>query len=354
SSLPCAACRSGVLLDVTDRVADRPEVLHVVSGDLDAELPPRGDHYLDHGQRVHVEVVDEGFVELYVRGGDAGDLVDDLCKTAEDLLLGVCHTWFSLVSRGSAASGYAVCRDWFLRKGDDLGGVDQTGAKADDQGETAALDLAGFQHSLHRERDRRRGGVALVRDIAGHRYVGRQLECLDHGIGDPHVGLVRDERVEVFGSYTGEVEGSLRDLGTIPHCPAEDRVTRHPQVWPFCCPRLAGGARFSRPRSLLDIWSRYGSVLVAMEGLGPALVLGDEVGLRAVRSPLDGTDGRIVGGPDDGCSGAVGEQERGGPVEAVGHIGQARDADDQDVPRRSGTHHALRELDPKAEAGARR
>src|SRR5262245_66679826 len=108
SSLPYKGCRSGVLLDVADCVADRPEVFHVVVGDLDAELLLRGDHDLDHGQRVHVEVVDEGLVELYVRRGDAGDLVDDLCETGEDLLLGVCHYLLLLDQSGSSACGYAV------------------------------------------------------------------------------------------------------------------------------------------------------------------------------------------------------------------------------------------------------
>src|SRR3954465_3420665 len=80
-------------LDEGDRVADRLEVLDLVVGDRDAELLLRGHDDLDHGQRVDVEVVDEGLVELDVIGIDAGDLVDDLGEVGADLLSG-CHLAF--------------------------------------------------------------------------------------------------------------------------------------------------------------------------------------------------------------------------------------------------------------------
>src|SRR6478735_2601699 len=75
-------------LDERDGVADGLEVLHLVVGDRDAELLLGGDDHLDHGQRVHVEVVDERLVELYVVGVDAGDLVDDLGEVGADLFGG--------------------------------------------------------------------------------------------------------------------------------------------------------------------------------------------------------------------------------------------------------------------------
>src|SRR4051794_30321384 len=74
-----------LLLDVGDGIADRLEVLHLVVGDLDVELLLGGDDDLDHRQRVDVQVVDERLVELYVVGGDARDLVDDLGQGAADL-----------------------------------------------------------------------------------------------------------------------------------------------------------------------------------------------------------------------------------------------------------------------------
>src|SRR4051794_26867409 len=86
-------------LDERDRVADRLEVLHLVVGDRDAELLLGGHDDLDHGQRVDVEVVDEGLVELDVIGIDAGDLVDDLGEVGADLLSG-CHLAFSFSSGG--------------------------------------------------------------------------------------------------------------------------------------------------------------------------------------------------------------------------------------------------------------
>src|SRR3954466_12655401 len=81
------------VLDEGDRVTDRLEVLHLVVGDRDAELLLGGHDDLDHGQRVDVEVVDEGLVELDVIGIDAGDLVDDLGEVGADLLSG-CHLAF--------------------------------------------------------------------------------------------------------------------------------------------------------------------------------------------------------------------------------------------------------------------
>src|SRR5919106_4572766 len=96
---------SGTLpLDESHGVTDGREVLHLVVRDLHAELLLGGDDHLDHRQRVDVEVVGEGLVELDVCRGDAGDLVDDVGKTAADLL-GTGHLGFSLV-------GVRVERGW--------------------------------------------------------------------------------------------------------------------------------------------------------------------------------------------------------------------------------------------------
>src|SRR5689334_18956904 len=84
--------RSGLVLeDVVGRVADRLEVLDVVVRDLDVEALFGGDDDLDHGQRVDVQVVGEGLVQLDVLGGDPGDLVDDLGETFDDLFLSGGH-----------------------------------------------------------------------------------------------------------------------------------------------------------------------------------------------------------------------------------------------------------------------
>src|SRR4051794_10831662 len=76
------------VLDEGDGVADGLEVLHLVVGDRDAELLLGGHDDLDHGQRVDVEVVDEGLVELDVLDGDTRDLVDDLGEVGADLFGG--------------------------------------------------------------------------------------------------------------------------------------------------------------------------------------------------------------------------------------------------------------------------
>src|SRR6478672_4968110 len=71
----CSALRA---LDEGDGVADGLEVLDLVVGDGHAELLLGGHDDLDHGERVDVEVVHEGLVQLDVVGVDAGHLVDDV------------------------------------------------------------------------------------------------------------------------------------------------------------------------------------------------------------------------------------------------------------------------------------
>jgi len=50
-----------------------------------------GDDDLDHGQRVDVQVVGEGLVQLDVLNRDAGDLVHDVGETGDDLFLSGGH-----------------------------------------------------------------------------------------------------------------------------------------------------------------------------------------------------------------------------------------------------------------------
>src|ERR1700754_1314036 len=72
-------------LDERDRVADGLQVLDLVVGDLHVELLLGGHHDLHHGERVDVEVVGEGLVQLDVLHRDAGDLVHDLGEVGTDL-----------------------------------------------------------------------------------------------------------------------------------------------------------------------------------------------------------------------------------------------------------------------------
>src|SRR4051794_25154170 len=81
---------SVVRLDVGNGVADGLQVLHLVVGDLDAELLLRGHHDLDHGQRVDVQVVGEGLLLGDVVRVDPGDLLQDLGEAGSDLFAS-CH-----------------------------------------------------------------------------------------------------------------------------------------------------------------------------------------------------------------------------------------------------------------------
>jgi hypothetical protein len=79
-----------IRLDVGDGVADSLEVLHLVVGDLDAELFLGGHHDLDHRQRVDVQVVGEGLFLGDVVRVHAGDLLEDLGQAGSDLSAS-CH-----------------------------------------------------------------------------------------------------------------------------------------------------------------------------------------------------------------------------------------------------------------------
>src|SRR3954454_19492722 len=96
---------SVIRLDVGNGVPDGLEVLHLVVGDLDAELLLGGHHDLDHGQRVDVQVVGEGLVLGDVVRVHPGDLLEDLGEAGSDLSAG-CHCggssrWWGLLAAGS-------------------------------------------------------------------------------------------------------------------------------------------------------------------------------------------------------------------------------------------------------------
>jgi hypothetical protein len=63
----------------------RLQLGELVVGDLDAELVLGLNGDLDHGERVDVEVVDEGLVGGHVGLLDARDLLHDFGEACEDL-----------------------------------------------------------------------------------------------------------------------------------------------------------------------------------------------------------------------------------------------------------------------------
>src|SRR3954453_16339469 len=105
-----------LLLDVPDGVADGLEVLHLVIGDGHAELLLSGDHDLDHRQRVDVEVLREGLVELDVVGVDAGDLVDEPGQAGADLPGGY-HGGFLFRLGVGASIGWCVVQNSVVPQG---------------------------------------------------------------------------------------------------------------------------------------------------------------------------------------------------------------------------------------------
>ena len=169
----------------------------------------------------------------------------------------------------------------------DLSGVRQAGAllEGDEQGEVAALGRALGVHPIQGQRDRGGRGLPLVGDVAGDAYVLGQLHGLGHRVGDPHVGLVRHEQIQVLYRDPGAVQRLQSNLRHLVGRPAEHRGAVHGDV---------------RQRRVLD-----------GEGLDPVRAQLDGAVLLAVEIPDDRADPRDVGGTDDDGAGAVSEDERG-------------------------------------------
>src|SRR6476469_8637969 len=109
--------------DEGDGVADGLEVLDLAVRDAHAELLLGVDDDRHHREGVDVEVLGEGLVHLDGRGVESGLLVDDLGKTLEDLLLGLCHlsTPWCVVPGGCRSVARMTRRDprecWTARAG---------------------------------------------------------------------------------------------------------------------------------------------------------------------------------------------------------------------------------------------
>src|SRR5687767_10969560 len=67
-----------VRLDVVERVLHRLDALGIFLGDLELELLLEGEDELDDGERVGLEIVDEGRLGTELLGGDLELLADDL------------------------------------------------------------------------------------------------------------------------------------------------------------------------------------------------------------------------------------------------------------------------------------
>lgn len=76
-----------VLDDVVDGVANGLDVLGLFVRDLNAEFLVAGVDDLDHGQRVDVEVVNEGLLKGDLGLVDTSDVIDDVSHVGKDLSL---------------------------------------------------------------------------------------------------------------------------------------------------------------------------------------------------------------------------------------------------------------------------
>ncbi|MPM55738.1 hypothetical protein SDC9_102535 [bioreactor metagenome] len=206
---------------------------------------------------------------------------------------------------------------------DDLAGIDQPGAEADDQGIVAGLGLAGFEQGLHGDRDGSRRRISHVLDVAADHDAFRQLEAAQHGIGDAIVRLVGDEDVELVGLQTCHLEGFHGLLDDVGGRPAENLVALH-----------------------VDLRAETA-------GCSDVEIVGvNDLGGVDLRAPYDRADGRRIRGADDCGACAIAEQEGGGTIGVVGLFAQHLDADHEHVVGGADAHHRVGEAHPIAEAGA--
>src|SRR5689334_7496441 len=108
-----------------------------------------------------------------------------------------------------------------LRAADDLPGVRETTAEAEQQYGRAGGYLATLDHLGQRERHAGRRGVTGADDVSGDDRVG-QVEPLDDAVDDAHVRLVSDERADLLGRDAGALAHLQRQRRERRRRPAED------------------------------------------------------------------------------------------------------------------------------------
>src|SRR5262245_23804308 len=227
---------SGVLDDVADGIADLPEVLHLVVRDLDAELLFGRDDDLDHRERVDVELLGEGLLLLHVGGIDAGDLLQDLGEARGDFLTAA-HIRGSLHALTVGCVGLSVALDGLLRfdrrhgavafrearlgTTDNLPGVGEAAAEAEEQHRRPGGHLPALHELGQSQRDTRRGRIARLDDVLGDDRV-RQLEPSGDPVDDAGIRLVGHERGDLARVHASALACLQRDRGEGGGRPAED------------------------------------------------------------------------------------------------------------------------------------
>src|SRR3954469_7253134 len=89
------------------------------------------------------------------------------------------------------------------RAADDLPGVREAAAEAEEQNRGARGHLAALDQLGQGQRHARRGGVARLDQVLGDDHVRTEPETLDDAVDDPGVGLVRDEGGEFVRTDPG-------------------------------------------------------------------------------------------------------------------------------------------------------
>src|SRR5215217_5981464 len=108
------------------------------------------------------------------------------------------------------------------RAADDLPGVREAAAEAEEQDRGARGHLAALDQLGQGQRHARRGGVARLDQVLRHHDLGTEPEPLDDAVDDPGVRLVRDERGQVARLDAGLLAGLDREGGERRGRPAED------------------------------------------------------------------------------------------------------------------------------------
>ena len=144
---------------------------------------------------------------------------------------------------------------------DDAAAPGEAGAERAEQHPGARLQPAVVLRDLQRDGERRRRGVAEHLDAIDD-ALGVEAELLAQRPGDPRVGLVVDEQVDVLEAQARERDRFERRLAH-----ARDRVTEHLVPVHLDLPRRQGGEQRARVRSVRAEDDRPDG---ALPGLGDA------------------------------------------------------------------------------------
>src|SRR3954451_12555298 len=112
--------------------------------------------------------------------------------SARVAIVGDSSRWWGLLADRAAS-----------RAADDLSGVGEAAAEAEEQDRRARGHLPALDQLGQGQRHARRGGVAGLDEVLGDHDVGAQVQPLHDAVDDAGVGLVRDEGGQFLRAYAG-------------------------------------------------------------------------------------------------------------------------------------------------------